>query len=49
MIKNNYYQFDREKLESLKELYRKKKISKLKKLCLLFISYIQNALVTRSS
>jgi hypothetical protein len=48
-IKNDYYQFNKEKIDSLRELYKPKRISKIKKLWQLFISYILNAQATRSS
>jgi hypothetical protein len=48
-IKNGYYQFDRAKLEALRELYKPKRISKLKRVWRLFITYILNAQETHLS
>jgi len=48
-IKNGYYQFNKEKIDYLKKLYEPKRVSKLKRLWRLFISYIQTARVTRLS
>ena len=48
-IKNGYYQFNKEKINYFRELYKPKRISKLKRLWLLFISYIPIVRVTRLS